>query len=214
MRFQSRDIFLPIPQSSDPIFQSLDILHNLVWRRRIGIPPTRRVMSIDNIAAFLKCRMERVAIGFSKNARLLKMLRIEVIPMPLDHPEKGDILQSALPRSPQAVVYAGGFPIVLVLLIVVVELLRRARILLQIVDAFFHPLRFPGHPFGDDTGARLSPADRKQANGAILLVPEVVEVVHKNQIVREYDNLPLSCFFDKARGYLSVVERRYRIVEN
>jgi hypothetical protein len=49
-------------------------------------------MSIDNIAAFLKCRMERVAIGFSKNARLLKMLRIEVIPMPLDHPEKGDIL--------------------------------------------------------------------------------------------------------------------------
>ena len=82
-------------------------------------------MCIDNIAAFFKCRMERVAIGSSKNARLLKIPRIDVIPMPLDHPKKGDILQSALPRSPQAVVYAGGFPIVLVLLIVVVELLRR-----------------------------------------------------------------------------------------
>jgi hypothetical protein len=45
-----RSFFLPLPQCTDAIFERLNILHDLVRRRRFGVPASRWVLSIRYLA--------------------------------------------------------------------------------------------------------------------------------------------------------------------
>jgi len=107
-------------QSLDPILQGLDVLNNLVRRRRCGIPTAGRVVCIHHIAALFEASLEYVAIGLAQNRHLLKVLRVDVVPMPLNHAEKNNILKCTLPWGSETVVDAGRFPVAFVFLIIVV----------------------------------------------------------------------------------------------
>jgi hypothetical protein len=136
-----------------------------------GVPASRWVMSIDNIAALFEARTKRVAIGLVQNRHLFRVFRVHVVPVTLNDPKKCNVLQRAVPTM------RAGYHRCSPLLsdISLPRYCRRAFSPLALPSLICRCFGLPGKSLRDHSRALRSPADREKLNGPLLFMGHVVQ---------------------------------------
>lgn len=211
------DFLLTITQCAYPILERLYVLHKITWRWSFSVSRYGRIVRVGDIAARFESGLKGITVRFREHRGFFQMLRVDVVAVASNDMEESNFFKRTFPRSPQFVIDGHGSLTVLLFLIALIERFRRSCFLFEVVDSLLNALRLPWQTLLNYARSGGSATYGDKLEWSLVCIGEVMQVVHENEVVREYDDLALLCLFHEAFGYLlapAVIQGGYRIIEH
>jgi hypothetical protein len=146
-------------------------------------------MRFYEIAAFFEVSAKDRDIAFRKNRHFRQIFGVDVIPMPMQHAGKYNVLKTSFPCRTQLAIDGKGLVPISILVITFVQQLCRPRGLLKLVNAIFHASMLPRQALANHARSRRASRKTDKFNLSLFSNRQIVQIIDEDKVMGKDNDL-------------------------